>query len=158
MVNAGLGLAVLLSVLLLPVSVPAVMSGAVAGADGPVVSMVMGSSSLGSLVLPALSMAVAVRLCRPSINGVVSVAVQVPSAATTAVPTGVAPSKIVMVLPASPVPVSVGVVSLVRSSLLLTPLSLAGARSMVGVAGAMASTVSVVDWLLVVSVAVTTVP
>ena len=83
---------VLLSVLLLPVSVPAVMSGAVAGADGPVVSMVTGSRLLGSLVLPALSMAVAVRLCRPSVNGVVSVAVQVPSAATMAVPTWVVPS------------------------------------------------------------------
>src|SRR5574343_748920 len=61
MLKSGLGLAVLLSVLLLPVSVPAVMSGAVAGADGPVVSMVTGSRLLGSLVLPAASVAVALR-------------------------------------------------------------------------------------------------
>ena len=81
----------MLSVLLAPVSVAAVMSGAAIGAEGPVVSMTMGSKSLGLLVLPALSVAVAVRLWGPALNGVVKVAVQVPSAATTAVPIGVVP-------------------------------------------------------------------
>ena len=50
---------VLLSVLLLPVSVPAVRSGA-AGAAGAVVSMVTASAGLGELVLPAVSVTVVV--------------------------------------------------------------------------------------------------
>ena len=49
----------MLSVLLLPVSVPAVRSGA-AGADGAVVSIVTASAGLGALVLPAGSVTVVV--------------------------------------------------------------------------------------------------
>ena len=57
--KVGLLLPVLLSVLLLPVSVPAVRSGA-AGAAGAVVSMVTASAGLGALVLPAGSVTVVV--------------------------------------------------------------------------------------------------
>ena len=57
--NVGVLSPVLLSVLLLPVSVPAVRSGA-AGAAGAVVSMVTASAGLGALVLPAGSVTVVV--------------------------------------------------------------------------------------------------
>ena len=50
---------VLLSVLLIPLSVAAVISGA-AGADGAVASMVTASAGLGALVLPARSVTVVV--------------------------------------------------------------------------------------------------
>ena len=57
--NVGVLSPVLLSVLLLPVSVPAVRSGA-AGAAGAVVSMVIANAGLGALVLPAASVTVVV--------------------------------------------------------------------------------------------------
>ena len=55
---------VLLSVLLLPLSVAAVISGA-AGVAGAVVSMVTASAELGALVLPAASTKPVVMLCEP---------------------------------------------------------------------------------------------
>ena len=58
-INTGVLILVLLSVLLLPVSVPAVRSGA-AGVAGAVVSMVTASAGLGALVLPAVSVTVVV--------------------------------------------------------------------------------------------------
>jgi len=91
MAKAGLGLAVVLSVLLLPVSVAAVMSGADVGAAGPWVSMVTASALLAALALPAASVAVTLRLYTPSAS-VARVALQVPSAATTALPNWVLPS------------------------------------------------------------------
>ena len=57
--NVGVLSPVLLSVLLLPVSVPVVRSGA-AGASGAVVSLVTASAGLGALTLPAASVAVVV--------------------------------------------------------------------------------------------------
>ena len=58
-VKVGVLSPVLLSVGLLPVSVPAVRSGA-AGAAGAVVSMVTASAVLGALTLPAASVTVVV--------------------------------------------------------------------------------------------------
>ena len=57
-------------------------------------------------------------------------------------PTAVPPSKIVTVLPASAVPVKVGVVTLVSLSVLEVPESLAAARS--GADGAAGAVVSIV--------------
>ena len=65
-----------------------------------------------------------------------------PSIAVTALPTGVAPLKIVTMLPAAAVPVSVGVVSFVIRSLEETPLSLAAVST--GADGAVGATVSMV--------------
>src|ERR1043166_10062686 len=65
-------------------------------------------------------------------------------AAAVPLPTCVAPSKIVTVLPASAVPVNAGVVSFVISSVLELPVSVAAVRSgVVGAAGAGLSTVNV---------------
>jgi hypothetical protein len=63
-------------------------------------------------------------------------------AAAVPLPTCVFPSKIVTVLPASAVPVNVGVVLLVILSVLDDPLSLAAVRS--GVEGAAGAVVSIV--------------
>ena len=52
-------------------------------------------------------------LCVPSVNGVVSARLQVPFAATTAVPRTVLPSLTVTTSPATPVPLKVGLVTLV---------------------------------------------
>ena len=79
-VNTGVLILVLLSVLL-PLSVPAVRSGA-DGIDALTVSV------SGPLMLPAESTWVAVS-CVPSGNALEGVMVQLPSGATTAVPTGV---------------------------------------------------------------------
>ena len=94
--NIGVLILVLLSVLL-PLSVPAVRS----GADGTDVSTV---SVSGPLMLPAGSTWVAVS-CVPLGNALEGVMVQLPSGATTAVPTGVLPFMTVTVDPGSPVPV-----------------------------------------------------
>ena len=77
--NVGVLSPVLLSVLLLPVSVPAVRSGA-AGVAGAVVSMVTVNAGL---VMPLAG--VVVIWCAPSVK-TGDVNVQVPSGATTAVP------------------------------------------------------------------------
>src|SRR5919108_490970 len=69
--------------------------------------------------------------------------VQLPLPSAVAVPTLVAPANRSTVLPASAVPVNVGVVTLVRLSVLEVPLSLAAARSGAdGAAGAAVSTVT----------------
>ena len=95
-VNTGVLILVLLSVLL-PLSVPAVRS----GAEGTDVSTV---SVSGPLMLPAESTWVAVS-CVPFGNALEGAMVQLPSGATTAVPTGVLPFMTVTVDPGSPVPV-----------------------------------------------------
>ena len=64
--NVGFVLFVMLSVLLEPVSVAAVMSGA-ARAAGAVVSIVMERLELWSEVLPAASVCTAVTLCAPPV-------------------------------------------------------------------------------------------
>ena len=95
-VNTGVLILVLLSVLL-PLSVVAFRS----GAEGTEASTV---SVSGPLVWPAGSTWVAVS-CVPFGNTLEGVTVQLPSGATTAVPTGVPPLMTVTVDPGSPVPV-----------------------------------------------------
>ena len=139
--KVGVLILVLLSVLLLPVSVAAVRSGA-AGVAGAVVSIVTANAGLGALVLPAVSLAVVVIWCTPSVR-TGDVNVQVPSGATTAVPNTVVPSLMVMVSPGEPVPAKVGVLSPVLLSVLL-PVSVAAVRSgAAGVVGAVVSMVTV---------------
>ena len=97
------------------------------------------------LTLPAASVALAVRVCAPG-NRALLVMDQLPLPSAVAVPSNVEPSVSyrLTVLPASAVPVKVGVVLLVMSSLLDTPVSLAAARSGAeGAAGARVSKVSV---------------
>ena len=131
--NVGVLSPVLLSVLLLPVSVPAVRSGA-AGVAGNVVSMVTVNAGL---VMPLAG--VVVIWCTPSVK-TGDVNDQEPSVATTAVPNTVVPSLMVTVSPGVPLPVNTGVLILVLLSVLL-PLSVPAVRS--GTDGTDASTVSV---------------
>ena len=108
------------------------------GAAGAVVSTITGSGVAG-LVNPAGLVSVTLRLLVPSGNAVVGVMLQLPSAATTAVPmTLPAGSLMVTVSPAVPVPLSVGVLSLVVLSSSL-PLSLVGSSLAVGAPGATAA-------------------
>ena len=92
------------------------------------VSMVTGMAT-GPVTLLALSVEVTLRFCKPAASGVAGVMLQLPSAATVAVPMTVVPSAAssLMVSPGVPVPLRVGVVSLVMLSPCV-PLSLAGAR------------------------------
>ena len=99
-----------------------------AGAAGAMVSTVIASAALAGPV-PEPLVCVAVRLCAPAVSALV-VMLQFPAPSTTAEPT--APSKLLVrltVAPISPVPLMIGVVTLVMSSMLLLPLSLAVARS-----------------------------
>ncbi len=96
------------------------------------------------LTLPAASVAVTVRLWLPSVRAV-GVKVQLPEASAVVVPSSVVPSKTLMVLLASAVPVSVGVASLVLPPAVMAPITGATLSVMVlmtGVAGAAVSTVS----------------
>jgi hypothetical protein len=103
--------------------------------------MVTDSALEATEVFPAASVAVAVMECTP-LDNVEEVIVQFPSPSATADPTCVAPSNNFTVLPASAVPLKVGVVLLVMLSLLDEPLSLAAVRSGVDVAeGAVVSIV-----------------
>ena len=111
------------------------------GASGAVVSMVTGTV-VAALVLPAGSVAVTVMLFSPVPRAVVGVTDQVPSAATTAVLTSPPGKVTVMVSPATPAPLMVGVVSLVMLSVLLAPVSLAAATSASGAAGGVVSMVT----------------
>ena len=134
---------VLLSVLLLPVSVPAVRSGA-AGAAGAVVSMVTASAGLGALVLPAASTRPVVMLCAPSVSGVTGVRIVLPLPSVVAVAGTATPSTYSTgVVPAGTTPtLKSGVVSTVPLSVLLLPLSVAAVMS--GAAGADGAVVSMV--------------
>ena len=85
----------------------------------------------GSETLPPPSVAVAVTACDPP-RALLLVADQVPSPAATALAITVAPALTMTVLPASAVPLKVGVASLVRSSVSKDPVSLAASRSSVG--------------------------
>ena len=134
----GVSSLVMLSVLLGPVSLAVATSAA--GAAGGVVSMVTGTVVAG-LVLPAGSVAVTLMLFRPSGSALVGVAAQVPLLATTTVWTSPPGKVTVMVSPAVPVPLRVGVLSLVMRSVSLTPVSLAAAKTATGAAGALVSMV-----------------
>ena len=116
-----------------PLSLP-VAKARLAGGMGAVVAIVTVSGLETPETLPATSFSVAVRLCAPAAS-VLLFTDQVPSEATVAVPRTVVPSYKVTVSPPVPVPVMVGVVTLVTASPLL-PLSLAAASaSEPGVAG-----------------------
>ena len=122
-----------------PETAPTPLVGAMTGA-ATVVSTVMGSA-VGALVLPAGSVAVTLRALRPSASVDVLV-LQLPLASTTAVPTVVpAAFWMVMVSPGVPVPLSVGVVSLVLLSPRL-PVSLLLSKAAAGAAGAVVSMVT----------------
>src|SRR5574343_1241872 len=71
--KSGVASLVRLAVLLVPLSVAAVMSGALVGAAGAVVSMVTGSAVLAGLVLPAVSTVWMAMSCVPSGSGVLGV-------------------------------------------------------------------------------------
>ena len=128
-----------LSVLELPLSVAAVRSG-VAGATGAAVSMVTLKAADATDVFPARSVCVAVILCTPSLRVLVVTDVLPPLA--TALPTTVAPSKRVTVKPEVAATVNVGVVLLVRLSVVELPLSLVAVKS--GAPGAAGAVVSMV--------------
>ena len=121
---------VMLSVLLVPASEPLAKSGA-PGAEGAVVSIVTVRPADAALVLPAASVTFVVKVCAPLVR-VLDVMLQLPEPSAVAVPSRVVPSVSysLTVAPASaPLPVTVGVVALVRLSVLLVPVSDPLARS-----------------------------
>ncbi len=103
------------------------------GAPGAARSTVSVTGDEAVPVLPAASVAVAVRLLAPPVSGVPGVRLKRPSASARAVPIGTPLFSSVTVVPASAVPVMRGVVSLVASG--------RAARS--GAAGGLVSIVSV---------------
>src|SRR3974390_149063 len=109
------------------------------GATGAVVSTVTAIAAEAAPVLPATSVAVAVRLCAP-LASVPVVYVQAPLPLAVVVPSNVVPSKTFTVALASAVPVSVNVASLVIPSP-TTPLSVEN-DAMIGAAGAGVSMVT----------------
>ncbi|MNC12522.1 hypothetical protein D3C75_602460 [compost metagenome] len=117
------------------------------GTVGAVVSTTMATPALVGLTLPAASVEVSVKVCRPVVSGVVGVNVQLPPTGTVTVPICVAPSKMASVLPASAVPFSVGRASLVTCPLPSEPTAPPATSSTtvvsVGVAGAKLSMLSV---------------
>src|ERR671917_288304 len=105
------------------------------GGSGAVVSTVKVTGSDAGETLPAASVCVAVTVCEPSPRASGTTSDQVPSGATVVVPT-VTPSTVTStVAPGSPVPVIVGV-----ESLIVDP---SAGRVMTGAAGAAVSTVKI---------------
>ncbi len=143
-VMVGVVALVMLSVLLLPASEPLVKSGA-PGVEGAVASIVTVRPADAALVLPAASVTLVVNVCVPLVN-VLDVMLQLPEPSAVVVPSNVVPSVSynLTVAPASaPLPVRVGVVTLVMLSVLLLPESEALARSAApGAVGAVVSTVT----------------
>jgi hypothetical protein len=118
--------------------------------SGAVVSTATTSAALAALTLLAASVTVAVTLWLPLANVLLVMSTKpavMLAALRTALPTWVAPSNTLTVSPASgaatPTPFSatriVGVTTLVLSSTLLVPLSLADSKSTPGAAGAVTS-------------------
>ena len=113
-------------------------------AGGGVVSTVRVKPADGALALPAASLATTVNVCCPFTNGVAGVKVHAPPLLTTAVPISCPSRRIVTVEPGSPVPFSVGSVSLVVSLVSSAPVR-PGTSSMTCVmAGAPGAAVSTV--------------
>src|SRR4029079_15750524 len=140
-VNTGVVLLVMLSVCEVPVSVAAVMSGADGAAAA--VSIVMARPAEATLVLPAMSVCLAVSVWLPA-DSVELVIDQLPEASASPVPSTVVPlvSNSVTVAPASaPPPANTGVVLLVMLSVCEVPVSVAAVMS--GADGA-AAAVSIV--------------
>ena len=113
---AAFGSAVPLTVGVLSLVRLAAIGFTIVGASGTPESTVTGTLVTG-LTLPEGSTCVTPSVCGLSVNGVVGVQLQLPLASTTAVQmTGpAAPSRTLTVAPGSPVPVTVGVVSLITS-------------------------------------------
>ena len=127
-VSVGVVSLVVLSVSELPESDAALRSGA-DGVAGALLSTVMLNADDADDTLPALSVAVAVMLCEPSANAE-AVMLQLPLPSAVTLPTVPATELAsVTVLPASAVPVKVGVVSLVILSVSDSPVSDPAARS-----------------------------
>src|ERR1041385_5148568 len=117
------------------------------GAEGPagaVVSIVTLNAEDATEVFPAASVALAVMLAWvPSFKELTVIPGEAKAAAVP-LPICVAPSKMVTVLPASAVPVNVGVVTLVILSLFKEPVSLAAVMANeLGATGAVTSHVTV---------------
>ena len=113
----------------------------ITGAAGPTVSVTTVSAREDAEALPARSVALTVSLCEPSVN-VLDTIEYLPSAAATAEPMLLAPSKSSTLLPASAVPVMVGVAVLVIPSMAEIPVS--EFVSNIGVAGVSGAFVSMV--------------
>ncbi len=113
----------------------------IVGAPGFTVSVSTSSVSDAAEVLPARSVACEVSVCVPLASASV-VAVQVPSAVAVTVFSSVVPSKTLTALPASALPLKVGVLSEVTLSVLDAPVSEPATRSIVGTAGTEASMVT----------------
>src|SRR5436190_7128883 len=137
--KTGVVTSVMSSVFELPVSLAGSRSG-MEGAAGATLSIVTGKLPDVD-VLPATSVDLALKLCTPLARLLAGMVQLLP--VTTAVPSELVPSKSVMVVPFSQVPVSVGEVTLVIPSLLETPLSLAAVSCGIdGVSGAVVSIVT----------------
>ena len=109
--------------------------------DGPWVSISRLKSGLAVLVLPATSVAMALRVWVPSLKALPSVSCHRPAALATVVPSTVLPERRLTVAPASAVPLNVGWLLWVRLSLLLVPVS--GLKPLMrGANGAVLSTVT----------------
>ena len=142
-VTVGVVTLVRLSVLEAPLSLAVARSGA-EGAKGAAISTVTTSDAEAALTLPARSVCLTVSVCAPA-DSALAVIDQLPSPPAVAVPSTVVPSvsySVTVAPDSAPLPVTVGVVSFVRSSVLEAPLSLAGARS--GAEGAKGAAVSMV--------------
>ena len=114
------------------------------GADGATVSIVTGNALLLELLLPAASVALAVKLCAPSTNAVEGVKVKVPDGPSVALPNSVLPSYTRTVLPASAVNTSVGRASLVVAPLASEPVTPATSSVTLTRTGAAGAVVSIV--------------
>ena len=122
-----------------PLSLPDASNG-IPGLTGAIVSIMIASAPEASLVLPAASVALTVRLCAPLASALL-VMRHTPSVATV-VPSSVVPSVPYKrtTLPASAVPEKTGVLMRVMPSLLEAPLSLSAANA--GAGGANGAVVS----------------
>ena len=141
--TVGVVFVVMLSVLEMPVSLVAIKSRetGMAGAVASIMSARAAESGPGPF--PNVSVWRAVSECEPSLRTLV-VMDQSPAPSTVVVPTPPLRSEVsVRTAPGSPVPESVGVVTLVRSSSSAVPRSLAASRS--GVPGATGVVVSMVN-------------
>ena len=139
-VKTGMVSAVMLSLSEMPLSELALRSGT-DGAAGAVVSIVTFSGSEAALVLPAVSVALTVSTCVP-LDRVGEVIDQRPSLPAMTEPSAVLPSYKMTVVPASAMPLTVGVASFVMLSPKV-PLSLpAFSTGVPGLAGAVVSMVT----------------
>ena len=141
--NSNVLALVIPSELELPVSLAVASVGAL-GVVGEVVSIVTDRLLEALLTLPAVSVALAVMVCMPSVSCTVLVIDQIPVVpSAVSVPSTVMPSVSYKVTVAlfSALPVKVGKVVLVMSSLVLVPLSLPASKS--GVSGAPGAVVSI---------------